>query len=79
MNETVENDNGVKIIGLANLEGQVAKDASSMLAANFVNLIEHFWDRELGLVKINPEDEVLRECLITHEGAIVHERFKANP
>ena len=79
LDETVENDGGVKIIGLSNLEGQVAKDASSMLAANFANLIEHFWDKELGLVKIDPEDEVLRECLITHEGAIVHERFKANP
>jgi hypothetical protein len=28
------------------------------------------------LVKLNPEDEVLRECLITHGGAVVHERFK---
>jgi NAD(P) transhydrogenase subunit alpha len=76
LNKTVENENGVKIIGLANLEGQVAKDASSMLAANFANLIEHFWDKDQGLVKLNPEDEVLRECLITHGGAVVHERFK---
>ena len=76
LNKTVENENGVKIIGLANLEGQVAKDASSMLAANFANLIEHFWDKDQGLVKLNPEDEVLRECLITHGGTIVHERFK---
>ena len=76
LNKTVENENGVKIIVLANLEGQVAKDASSMLAANFANLIEHFWDKDQGLVKLNPEDEVLRECLITHGGTIVHERFK---
>ena len=76
LNKTVENENGVKIIGLANLEGQVAKDASSMLAANFANLIEHFWDKDQGLVKLNPEDEVLRECLITHGGTVVHERFK---
>lgn len=76
LNKTVENENGVKIIGLANLEGQVAKDASSMLAANYANLIEHFWDKDQGLVKLNPEDEVLRECLITHGGTIVHERFK---
>ncbi len=76
LNKTVENENGVKIIGLANLEGQVAKDASSMLAANFANLIEHFWDKDQGLVKLDPEDEVLRECLITHGGTVVHERFK---
>ena len=76
LNKTVENENGVKIIGLANLEGQVAKDASSMLAANYANLIEHFWDKDQGLVKLNPKDEVLRECLITHGGTIVHERFK---
>lgn len=76
VNKTVENENGVKIVGLANLEGQVAKDASTMLAANFANLIEHFWDKDQGLVKLNPEDEVLRECLITHGGTVVHERFK---
>ena len=76
VNKTVENENGVKIVGLANLEGQVAKDASTMLAANFANLIEHFWDKDQDLVKLNPEDEVLRECLITHGGTVVHERFK---
>jgi len=68
--------NGVKLIGLANFEGYVSKHASQVLAANFANLIEHFWDQEAKTFKINPADEIQQGCLITHGGAIVHERFK---
>lgn len=70
--------NGVKLIGLANFEGRVSKHATQVLAANFSNMIEHFWDKEAAVFKINPADEILKGCLITHDGAIVHERFKSS-
>jgi len=73
--ETVT-ENGVKLVGLANFEGQVSKHASQVLAANFANMIEHFWDAEAKGFKINLEDEIQKGCVITHDGAIVHERFK---
>jgi NAD(P) transhydrogenase subunit alpha len=69
--------NGVKLIGLANYEGHVAKHASQVLAANFANMIEHFWDKEAKAFLIKPDDEIQKGCLITHGGAIVHERFKS--
>ncbi len=69
--------NGVKLIGLANFEGHVSKHASQVLAANFANMIEHFWDKEAKTFKIHPADEIQKGCLITHDGAIVHERFKS--
>lgn len=69
--------NGVKLIGLSNFEGNVSRHASQVLAANFANMIEHFWDRETKAFKINLTDEIQQGCLITHEGAIVHERFKS--
>ena len=69
--------NGVKLIGLANFEGQVSKHASQVLAANFANMIEHFWDKEAKTFKINPADDIQKGCLITHDGAIVHERFRS--
>lgn len=73
--ETVT-ENGVKLIGLANFEGQVSKHASQVLAANFANMIEHFWDEENKIFKIDLEDEIQQGCVITHGGAVVHERFK---
>ncbi|MDF1816316.1 MAG: NAD(P) transhydrogenase subunit alpha [Verrucomicrobiales bacterium] len=68
--------NGVKLIGLANFEGRVSKHATQVLAANFANMIDHFWDEEAKTMPINLEDEIQKGCVITHDGAIVHERFK---
>ena len=73
--ETVT-ENGVKLVGLANFEGHVSKHASQVLAANFANMIEHFWDEENKMFKIDLEDEIQQGCVITHDGAVVHERFK---
>jgi NAD(P) transhydrogenase subunit alpha len=59
--------NGVKLIGLANYEGHVAKHASQVLAANFANMIEHFWDKEAKTFKIISPDDDPKGCLITHD------------
>ena len=74
--ETITTDNGVTIIGLANFEGRVARHATQMLASNFANMIEHFWDEEGKTFQLDLEDELLQGCVITHGGQIVHERFK---
>lgn len=68
--------NGVKLVGLANFEGKVSKHASQVLAANFANMIEHFWDEEAKAFRIDLEDEIQKGCVITHGGEVVHERFK---
>ena len=75
--EVVVTKNGVRIIGPENLEGYYPKDATLMLASNFYNLIEHFWDAEAKDLKYDADDEILNGCLITKGGAIVHERFKS--
>ena len=74
--EETETENGVKLVGLANFEGQVSKHASQVLASNFANMIEHFWDEEAKEFKIDLEDEIQQGCVITYNGAVVHERFK---
>ncbi|MEM9016633.1 MAG: NAD(P) transhydrogenase subunit alpha [Verrucomicrobiota bacterium] len=74
--EETETGNGVKLVGLANFEGHVSKHASQVLASNFANMIEHFWDEEEKTFRIDLEDEIQQGCVITHDGAIVHERFK---
>lgn len=75
--EEVVTAKGVRIYGPENLEGYYPKDATLMLASNFYNLIEHFWDAEAQDFQFRAEDDILNGCLITRGGAIVHERFKA--
>lgn len=75
--QEVVTDHGVRLIGLANFEGQVATHATQVLAANFANMIEHFWDKEAKAVRINLADDIQKGCVITHDGAVVHERFKS--
>lgn len=68
--------NGVRVIGLANLPGRVALHASQMYSANVCNLIEHFWDKESGTIRLDLSDEIMGGCLIVHEGALRSEMLK---
>ncbi|MFO7760222.1 MAG: Re/Si-specific NAD(P)(+) transhydrogenase subunit alpha [Desulfobia sp.] len=67
---------GVKIIGYGNLPGRVAVHASQMYSANLTNFISHFWDREKKTFKLDPEDDIFKGCLITHNGQIYSETYK---
>lgn len=73
--ESVITENGVTIIGPAIIENTVARDASLMFASNLANFIEHFWDEESAKLTIDPANELLAGCLLTHEGAVVHPNF----
>jgi len=67
--------NGVKIIGSTNLPAQWAGDASHLFSRNLVAFIEPMVDADSGTLKIDPEDEIIGACLLTHDGQIVHPRF----
>jgi NAD(P) transhydrogenase subunit alpha len=66
---------GVKIAGLSNLAGSVPAHASQMYSSNLVALIEEFWDRDAKRFALRLEDEIIKGCLVTHAGKIVHERL----
>ncbi|GDX10156.1 NAD(P) transhydrogenase subunit alpha [Verrucomicrobiota bacterium] len=68
--------NGVKIIGWRNLAGRVPRAASAMYSSNLTNLVDHFWDRTAKTFRLDPANEILRDCLVTHDGAIVNERIR---
>ncbi|HET8593099.1 MAG TPA: Re/Si-specific NAD(P)(+) transhydrogenase subunit alpha [Solirubrobacterales bacterium] len=72
--ETVEQD-GVKIIGPANLPSEMAGNASALYAKNLQNLVELMVDDE-GKLEIDYEDEVLAGACLTRDGEIVNERAK---
>ncbi len=65
--------NGVRIIGLENMAGRVALDASQMYSANLYNLIEEFWDKEAKSMPLNLEDDIIQGCLLTHDGKVRRE------
>lgn len=77
VDEEVVTNKGVRIIGLSTLESRVAQHASLMYGSNLVNLIEHFWDAEAKAFKLDLANEILKGCIITHDGEVVHERFKS--
>ncbi len=67
---------GVKVVGLGNLPGQVALTASQMYSANLTNFVDHFWDKEEKTFNLNLEDEIIQGALITHDGALYSEMYK---
>lgn len=70
--------NGVTILRHAKFECLVPQHASQVFATNVYNFVEHFWDGEAKALKLDPADELQSGCLMTHDGAIIHEKFKAN-
>jgi NAD(P) transhydrogenase subunit alpha len=65
--------NGVKIMGIPNLPGRVAADASALYARNlfaFMGLLI-----KDGALAPDYEDEILKASLITNDGQIVHPSF----
>ncbi len=68
--------NGVRIIGLGNLPGRVATNASQMYSSNLHNFLEEFWNQDEKTFKLNLDDEIIKGCLVTHQGQIVNETIK---
>jgi NAD(P) transhydrogenase subunit alpha len=68
--------NGVRIFGYANMASRLATPASEMYSNNVGNFVEHFWDKEQKQFVIDPSDELLRGCLITHAGSVLNEVIK---
>ena len=69
--------NGVTIIGMSNLPGEVAKDASQVYGSNIYNMIEEYWDLEKKSLNFDLHDDVLKGCVITHNGQIVNNLVKS--
>ena len=68
--------NGITIVGLSNLPGEVAFDASLVYGNNLFNLIEEYWDTESKKFNFDITDEILSGCVVTHEGHVVNNMVK---
>lgn len=78
--EDVVTENGVTIMSGDLLERQVPYDASKMFSGNITAFLTHagFYDKEAKDFRVNLEDEIMKGCLLTQGGKIIHERFKEN-
>lgn len=70
--EVHRTDNGVTVVGLYNLPGQLAADASSLYAKNLLTFLSLMLGKE-GFT-LNLEDDLLAATLVTHDGQV---RFPA--
>jgi NAD(P) transhydrogenase subunit alpha len=77
LNEVVE-VNGVRVFGHANMPARAASAASEMYSNNIGNFVEHFWDKERKAFALDPANELMRGCLITHAGNVVNETVKTH-
>ena len=68
--------NGVKIIGNENLPGEVPTHSSQVYANNVFNLIDEFWNDDEASFNFNLEDEILSNCLVTHQGDYINSSVK---
>jgi NAD(P) transhydrogenase subunit alpha len=75
LDKTVVTANGAKILGLSNLPGRIATDASALYARNLFAFVGLLGLSE-GAVKPDLEDDILKAAVLTHAGAIVHPAFK---
>ena len=74
--ENVVTENGVTIMSGDMLERQVPYDASKMLSGNISAFLTHFYNKESKELDVKLEDEIMKGCLITKGGEVIHERFK---
>lgn len=76
--ETVVVD-GVTVIGILNMPGQIAASASLLYAKNLYTFLETMIDKESKSVKVNMDDELVKATALTHDGAIIHPAFGGQP
>jgi H+-translocating NAD(P) transhydrogenase subunit alpha len=73
--ETVVHE-GVKVIGLVDAASELPRNSSQMYSRNIHELLKHLVDAESKTLKVDFEDEITRECCVTHGGKVVHERTR---
>ncbi len=63
---------GVKIVAPLNLPATVPTHASMLFARNLLNFITTFWSKEAKALNLDWADDILKGCVVTREGQVVH-------
>lgn len=67
---------GVRIVGLNNYPGLVARDATQMYASNVFSLIEHAFNKTAKTLRLDPTDDIINHCLLTDAGDVRNESVR---
>lgn len=62
---------GVHLIGISNLPGLVATDASALYARNLMNFLNLMLDAKSGEFKVDREDEIIAGTLVCADGEVI--------
>jgi len=72
--EIVETAGGVKIVGILNWPSRMAADSSALFARNIRNFLP-LVTAENGSYAPDWDDEIIKGCALTKDGAVIHERL----
>ncbi len=75
LGKVVTTDNGVKIVGYANIPGRMAATASQLYAKNLFAFLETMIDKKEKKLAVNFDDELVKATCLTRGGAVVHPNF----
>jgi H+-translocating NAD(P) transhydrogenase subunit alpha len=62
---------GVTILGPLNLVSAMAYQASQLYSRNVLNFLLHLYDKQGAKIALDPADEIVRACLIAHQGELL--------
>jgi len=63
---------GVRIIAPTNLPSSLPHHASMMFSRNLLNFMMAFWKKEENRFDLDWNDDILKACVVTHAGEIIH-------
>jgi NAD(P) transhydrogenase subunit alpha len=63
---------GVRIVAPTNLPSTLPHHASMMFSRNLLNFVMAFWNKEEKKFALDWEDDILKGCVLTRDGEVVH-------
>lgn len=63
---------GVKIVAPLNLPSTLPNHASMMFSRNLLNFMTAFWKPDEQRFDLDWNDDILKACVVTHEGKVLH-------
>ncbi|MEX0970154.1 MAG: Re/Si-specific NAD(P)(+) transhydrogenase subunit alpha [Paracoccaceae bacterium] len=70
MDEKIESENGVTIVGYSDFPSRMATQSSTLYANNIRHMMDDLTPEKDGVPVVNMEDDVIRSSTVTHDGAV---------
>jgi H+-translocating NAD(P) transhydrogenase subunit alpha len=74
--EAYVTENGVKILGYHNWPSRISVASSSLYAKNLLTFLTAFWDKAAQVLKLAPDDDIVKGVMVTRGGAVIHPWFE---